>query len=247
LASLVTVAGDPAPAQTSEFAAFGRELRAPFMGDVFESIEWLSPAMTTRSTANRWRHYENMKLPEGLLAIGDAMCAFNPVFGQGLSVAAMQAKTLSRHLRAHGPDDGRLTERVVPACADMVRFPWKLATNQDLEIPGARGRSSLLQPAFGAFLERVMALAPHDPAVSLLSARVFHLQASALRLCDPRLLYRVLRSPAPVSLPGPVPPPPYMPVPLLEPEPEPEAPQGNVFASRATYSRRTSSPPSPPR
>jgi 2-polyprenyl-6-methoxyphenol hydroxylase-like FAD-dependent oxidoreductase len=207
LISLATAGGEKAPNGTADFVAFGRRLRAPFFGDALEGAEWLSPARSTRCTTNRWRHYEGASLPAGLLALGDALCAFNPVFGQGISVASMQADALSRVLRARGPDDPRLSAIAMRAVARQVRFPWTVATSQDLRIPGATGRLSPASAALDRYLDRLFALGTRDPEVSLMVSRVFNLVESPLALYAPRTAWRVLREPAHRPMLGPVAPP----------------------------------------
>jgi 2-polyprenyl-6-methoxyphenol hydroxylase-like FAD-dependent oxidoreductase len=207
LISLATVGGEPAPRETGEFAAFGRRLRAPLFGDLLENAEWLTPARTTRSTTNRWRHYERMALPAGLLVIGDALCAFNPVFGQGISVATMQAEALSHVLGTLGPNHPELTRAATRALAGQVRFPWAMATSQDLHIPGTQGRVPRGTAVIDAYMNRLFALSTRDGDVSMKVSRVFNLIESPLALYAPRTLWRVLREPAPLRLLGPVAPP----------------------------------------
>ncbi len=204
LVSLATMGGEPAPAETSEFGPFGHSLRAPFMGDFLDSAEWLTPARTTRSTANRWRHYERLSLPAGLLVVGDALCAFNPIFGQGISVAAMQAEALSDLLRARGTRPSGLSALATRRCARAVRFPWAMATGEDLRVPGTRGRSSRAQPLIGAYMSRVFSLAVRDGDINLQATRVFNLTASPLTLYAPRIALRVVRERLPPRLLGPV-------------------------------------------
>jgi 2-polyprenyl-6-methoxyphenol hydroxylase-like FAD-dependent oxidoreductase len=207
LVSLATVGGEPAPTETGEFAAFGHRLRAPLFGEMFEGAEWLTPARTTRSTTNRWRHYERMSLPAGLLVVGDAFCAFNPIFGQGISVAAMQAETLSRVLRGRGPDHPQWTAIATRALVRQVNFPWAMATSQDLHVPGTKGRLSRGTAVFDAYMRRLFHLGTRDGEVAKRVSRVFNLLESPLTLCSPRIALRVLREPAPARLLGPVAPP----------------------------------------
>jgi 2-polyprenyl-6-methoxyphenol hydroxylase-like FAD-dependent oxidoreductase len=147
--------------------------------------EWLSPARTTKSTTNRWRHYERMSLPPGLLVMGDALCAFNPIFGQGISVAALQAEALSQVLRRRKPDDATLGATATRALARQVRFPWAMATSQDLHVPGTKGRLPRGSAMLDAYMNRIFALAARDGEVSLMISRVFNLVESPLALYAP--------------------------------------------------------------
>jgi 2-polyprenyl-6-methoxyphenol hydroxylase-like FAD-dependent oxidoreductase len=204
LVSMATPRGDPTPAATSEFAAFGRQMRAPIVGDVLEGAEWLTPARTARSTANVRRHYEHARLPPGLLVMGDALCAFNPIFGQGITVAALQADTLSDLLHAHGPDDPQLGAIATRAFVRAADFPWRMATRRG-HAPVADGRSQ--HAVVDGYMCRLFALAARDPDVSLRLSRVFNLMGSPLSLCAPQTVWRALHEQAPLPLLGPVGPP----------------------------------------
>jgi 2-polyprenyl-6-methoxyphenol hydroxylase-like FAD-dependent oxidoreductase len=206
LVSLATAAGEPAPDDTSGFAAFGRTLRGPFVGDVFAEADWLTPARSTRSTANRMRGYDDIAMPGGLFVMGDALCAFNPVFGQGITVAAIQADALARLLRRHGPDDARLGSRATRQFLRVVAFPWAVATSQDRRLVDPRGPTAAQRLA-SAYMNRVFGLATSDGNVNLTTSRIFNLSLSPLALYAPHLAARALRAPTPSPLPGPFAPP----------------------------------------
>jgi 2-polyprenyl-6-methoxyphenol hydroxylase-like FAD-dependent oxidoreductase len=232
IVSFATVGGEPAPTDTADFAAFGRSLRAPLFGELLGGAEWLTPARTTRSTANRRRHYERTRLPAGLAVIGDALCAFNPTFGQGVSVAAMQATELGRLLRSGArasPALGALATRHFARVAD---FPWAMATEADRAVPGTPGRASIARPLVKAYLDRLFHRATRDGQTNLRIARVFNLLDSPFRLYAPEIVMQVVREPAPTFLAGPVAPPERLVLPR---------PQGSPFASLAAESRRASS------
>jgi 2-polyprenyl-6-methoxyphenol hydroxylase-like FAD-dependent oxidoreductase len=205
LVSLVTVGGESAPGETSEFAAFGRRLRAPFVGDLLDGADWLSPARTTRSTANRRRHYDRVSLPAGLLVVGDALCAFNPVFGQGISVAAMQADALADLLRTLGAGEPKLAQVATRRFTNLVNFPWAMATGQDRQVIGGDDRPGLPQRLAKAYLDRLFYLTTRDGSINKHTSHVFNLTASPLTLYAPRVALRVVRQPLPVRVVGPVP------------------------------------------
>ena len=232
LVSLATVGGEPAPTETAEFAAFGRRLRAPLFGEMFDGAEWLTPARTTRSTANRWRHYERMSLPPGLLVVGDAFCAFNPVFGQGISVAAMQAEALSHVLRTRGPDHPRLTAIATRALVRQVNFPWAMATSQDLRIPGTIGRLPRGTALLDAYMSRLFHLGTRDGEIAKRVSRVFQSARVAAGTLFAAHRPACLARACPVPLLGPVAP---------QGEPALHEAHGTSFTAVATASRRASS------
>jgi len=82
---------------------------------------------------NRWRRYDKLRrLPDGLLVVGDANCSFNPIYGQGMTVAAMDALVLRDCLRGGAPD---LSRRYFAAAAKGIGVAWQMAVGSDLALP----------------------------------------------------------------------------------------------------------------
>ena len=99
--------GDAPPVDDDGYLAFARTLPSPLLADLLERAEVLSPVMTHRMPTSQRRHFERLRRPPvGFLALGDAICSFNPIYGQGMSSAAMQADALDQSLSRHGPRSG---------------------------------------------------------------------------------------------------------------------------------------------
>ena len=100
---IVTLAGyfgDQPPPDDAGFLAFARSLPAPEVGELLQRAEPLTSIRTFAFAANQRVHHERVtRRPPGLLAIGDALASFSPVYGQGMSVAALQALALRDCLR----------------------------------------------------------------------------------------------------------------------------------------------------
>lgn len=95
----------------------------------------IGPVKTYRFAASTRRHYERLTAhPEGFLAIGDALCSFNPVYGQGMSVAAMEAEALRDLLAGRSSTNG-LWREFYPRASAAIDVPWNLALNLDLQYP----------------------------------------------------------------------------------------------------------------
>jgi 2-polyprenyl-6-methoxyphenol hydroxylase-like FAD-dependent oxidoreductase len=135
--------------------------------------KWLSNASAVgrpvgyRHTGNRRRRYDRTtRTQRGLLVVGDALCALNPVYGQGLSVAALNAVALTRALaRARGRPSAHELQRAVLRSADSA---WEVATGADSPMPGASGnavRAGLVPRLLDWYLERVREHVPGDPVV----------------------------------------------------------------------------------
>jgi hypothetical protein len=135
------------------------------------------------------RRYERLAdLPEGYLVTGDALCAFNPVYAQGMSVAAIEALALRDCLRDPGPG---LPRRFYRQAARLISVPWDMAAGGDLAVPTTVGKRTVKIRVLNAYVARVLRAAETDPKVSL----AFHQTANLIRpprqLFAPRLLARV--------------------------------------------------------
>jgi 2-polyprenyl-6-methoxyphenol hydroxylase-like FAD-dependent oxidoreductase len=133
-----------------------RNLRSPVIA---ESIgEPLSPVYGYRATANRIRYYERLAPVAGLVAVGDAACALNPIHGQGVSCTARCAHLLEEQVLRHGLTNPALAPSFLKAQAEWMRGPWGSATSFDLSYPHTVGKRplapKLLAPYFKLFAEQ---------------------------------------------------------------------------------------------
>ncbi|MFJ8478120.1 FAD-dependent oxidoreductase [Kitasatospora sp. NPDC094011] len=180
--------GTELPRDEDEFLAYARSLRSP-IGDTIASLTPASPVRRYARTLNSRTAYHRLpRWPHGLIALGDAVCAFNPAYGQGMTVAALEARLLDRTLRRRGAFlDGHAFQR---ALARVTAFPWLMAT-----IPDRAWERSGTARAVGAanwFMNRLIDTVPHDPRAYTTFSRLFHMTGSPAALLDPRLLSRVL-------------------------------------------------------
>ncbi|MGW4640214.1 FAD-dependent monooxygenase [Sphaerisporangium sp. NPDC004334] len=129
-----TRGGEP-PTGEREFADFARSLRSPIVAELMAAAEPAGPVRPYRDTANRRRFYERAALPDGFLAIGDAVTAVNPIHSHGMSVAALSALRLDAELarRGIGPSVCREAQAAVAAEADRS---WRMAAGQDARHAG---------------------------------------------------------------------------------------------------------------
>jgi 2-polyprenyl-6-methoxyphenol hydroxylase-like FAD-dependent oxidoreductase len=178
-------------------ASFLRELRAqrtPLLAQALALATPESDVLVTRSTVNHFRHFERGDTRvAGLLALGDAVCSFNPAYGQGMSVAAQSALALEAVLKELGARHPELERRFFAAQAQLSQLPWTLATGADLQFEttdGERPRlGRVLSPYFGA----LMRCANVTPEVMRRVLPVFHLNAGMQRLVQPAVVAEVLR------------------------------------------------------
>jgi 2-polyprenyl-6-methoxyphenol hydroxylase-like FAD-dependent oxidoreductase len=185
------ILGDTAPLDHDGFTAFAATLPSPAIHEVIRDAEPLSDAIRFRYPVSRRHRYERMaRLPEGYLPFGDAISSFNPVYGQGMTVAALEAVALATALEDGGTG---LAHRFLRAAARLVDNPWDISVGADLRFPDVQGRRTAKVRAVNGYLERLHVAAERDPAVGRAFLRVVNLVDSPERLMTPSVAVRVLR------------------------------------------------------
>ena len=188
--TLAGMLGDYPPTDDKGWKDFAAQLPVSAVHDLVTTARPLSDLATYRFPANQRRLYERMtRFPGGYLVIGDAMCSFNPIYGQGMSVAAMQATALEAALA--GPPDG-LARRFFTRTRKILEIPWTIATGEDLRFSQVEGRRPVGFHVMNRYLERVHAAASADAAVSQAFFSVLNLLAPPASLMRPRLAWRIL-------------------------------------------------------
>jgi 2-polyprenyl-6-methoxyphenol hydroxylase-like FAD-dependent oxidoreductase len=144
-----------------------------------------------RFPASVRRRYERLAaFPAGLLVIGDAVCSFNPIYGQGMTVAATEAMALRALLARGAAPDAR---RYFRAIAGAIDAPWDIAVGSDLAFPQVPGKRSAKVRLVNAYLPRLHAAAAHDEALATAMIRVIGLKDRPEGLLRPDRVLRVLR------------------------------------------------------
>lgn len=149
---------------------------------------------------NQRRRYDRLHaFPDRLVVVGDAVCSFNPLYGQGMSVAALQAVALGRCLEV-----GRvgLTRRALKAVTKVVDLAWGQAVGGDLALPEVDGHRSWDVRLVNAYVERLLRASEHDPVVAAAFSDVSDLLAPPQHILRPAVLWRVLRGQRPPVPPG---------------------------------------------
>jgi 2-polyprenyl-6-methoxyphenol hydroxylase-like FAD-dependent oxidoreductase len=182
--------GDHPPTDPEGFDEFVASLRFPDIREAVSAGVPLDDPVAFRYPANVRLRYERMRdFPEGFLVLGDAVCAFNPIYGQGMTSAALQANALRGLLASGQPLTWR---RHFQAAAKAVDDPWTVSTSNDLAFPGVSGRRPPSVRLVNAYLPRLHELAGRDPDAAAAFLRVAGLLEHPETLLRPGLALRVL-------------------------------------------------------
>lgn len=193
IVTLTGAGGDFPPGEEDGFTAFARSLRVPALYDAIAVAEPASPIHQFRRTENRLRHFDGMgRWPAGFAVLGDAACSFNPVYGQGMTIAALSAVALDAHLhvlRRTGDVPGSLA--LQRALARVARRAWIFATGVDLRQTGgalsAHWKARLMQ----RYVESLLGLAVDDAAIYRRFLRVMHMVEPPMALFAPPVAAQV--------------------------------------------------------
>lgn len=201
IVTLSGLRGQEPPTDEEGFVEFARRLPHPLVYDWLRRAE-PEPGSAVhgfRNTANIRRRYDEPgRRPGGFLATGDALCAFNPVYGQGMSVAAANAVALRDALSTAGARPG--VRHVQRAVLESSRQAWDVSCGADREMPGAVGdaaRMSPLERPAAWYLARVQRRSAADPVVGAAFRGVLSLTAPVATLFAPRIVRAVLLAPEP--------------------------------------------------
>ena len=195
LVTLVGGGGGYPPSDELGFLEFARSPPIHTIYDAMRSAEPVSPIKTHRATENRLRHYDRSKLPHNFLLLGDAVCAFNPVYGQGMTIASLGAVTLEQCLRERGADQSLtgLSTRFQKQLAKVNKAPWLLATGEDYRYVETEGAGPGVMTKFmHRYMEHVLLLATKSVAVRRVLLEAFNILRPPTALFHPRVLFRVL-------------------------------------------------------
>ena len=193
LLTLIGGGGDYPPADEAGFLEFARSLPISNIYDAVRGAEPISSIKTHRATENRLRCFERAKeLPDNFVLLGDAVCAFNPVYGQGMTIAALGGLTLQNTLRDNGSLTG-LSRRFQKRLGKVNKAPWLLATGEDYRYPETKGQGATLMTKFmHRYMDHVLKLATRSVEVRGVLLRAFSMLVPPTALFHPRILLRVL-------------------------------------------------------
>jgi 2-polyprenyl-6-methoxyphenol hydroxylase-like FAD-dependent oxidoreductase len=190
---IVTIAGylgDRAPTDEKGFLEFAKSMPTTEFYEVIKDAEPLSEIVSYKVPTSQRRRYERMaRFPENYLVFGDAICSFNPIYGQGMTVSALESLTLQNCL-AKGSQN--LAHRFFKEVVKVVDIPWSIVVDSDLRIPQVSGTRSLRVRFFNWYISKLHVAAPQDRVVAIAFLKVTNLMASPSSLMHPKISLRVL-------------------------------------------------------
>jgi hypothetical protein len=183
--------GRQAPLTHAGLLEYIRELAAPDIYEVIKDAEPLSVPVAYKIPSNLRRRYERLaRFPQGYLVFGDALSSFNPIYAQGMSVAALEASSLGACL-AEGEE--RLADRFFARAATIIDTPWSTAVGNDLRFPEIAGPRTAMTRFINWYLGRLHHAAHHDAALSIAFLKVVNLLEPPPSILRPGVVWRVLR------------------------------------------------------
>jgi 2-polyprenyl-6-methoxyphenol hydroxylase-like FAD-dependent oxidoreductase len=188
--------GDFPPCDKAGFFAFARSLYSSVFYDLVADAERISEIIPHRFPTSFQRHYERLaEFPEGFLVIGDAICSFNPIYGQGMSSAALQAEALQRILATRAREERgtkEMAREFFAQAAEVISTPWALAAGGDLAFPQTQGERPPNADETAAYFASLDRLCGEDSDALLLGAEVFALIKPVSTLFEEPLRSRVI-------------------------------------------------------
>jgi 2-polyprenyl-6-methoxyphenol hydroxylase-like FAD-dependent oxidoreductase len=176
------------PCERTAMYEFAENFTPAHVLAALRAAEPLGEVARHRVPSSQWRRYDKMRrFPEGLLVAGDAICSFNPIYGQGMTVAALEALAL-RDCLSSGTTE--LPRRFFKAAARPIRQAWQLAAGGDLALPEIGGAQPLATRLFNGYVDRVLTAAEIDAAAFNQFGRVTGLVDPATRLLRPAIMWR---------------------------------------------------------
>ncbi len=188
--------GDHPPTDSVGYVEFARSLPTPELYHAIKDAAPLSDINLYSGNENRRRAYERMSpYPKNFVIIGHAACAFNPVYAQGMTTAALAAQVLDRQLsRSHLPWRRRnLAKAIQRQLAQVQAAPWMMATSLDYRYPQVKAKNFLnSMPLLYWYQDQIWQLLPKSPTVHRITMDVAHMLKPPIAMFSPIMLWHVL-------------------------------------------------------
>ena len=187
--------GAAAPIDEESFRAAAATLPAPELDARPRRLGDLGPVATHRLVSSKRRRYEKLRhVPAGFVALGDSVCSFNPIYGQGMSSAVLQAVALGECVAALRQRRQGLVRAFYRRAAKVIATPWQIAVGADFAYPESTGPKPVGTDLVNRYMERVLTAAQVSPEVNTAMILVQNLLASPSTLLRPSMVRTVRKA-----------------------------------------------------
>lgn len=186
---------DHLPTDPEGYLEFARSLPTPELYNAIKNATPLSHVHHYNGNENRLRAYERMgRYPENFVVMGHAACAFNPVYGQGMTTAALTAQVLDRQFLHSRQAQGtrNLAHQIQQQVAQVHQHPWLMAISQDYRYPQAQAQAMPLMGLRNWYQAQIWQLLPQNPSVHRTLMTVIHMLKPPSEMLAPPMLWQVL-------------------------------------------------------
>jgi len=207
MVTLVGWVGDHPPSDDEGYLEFARNLSTPALYNAIKNAEPLTSIATHKFPFDLRHHYEDLKrFPKSLIVLGDALCSFNPIYGQGMTTSALAASLLEDCLKQY--QDGAVSlDEMANNFRKMshraVNAAWMIAASEDFRY-SASGDKSLKAKLLNRYFRKIHELGSADPEVHRRFLQVMTMIKPASTIFQPRFLWHVLSSKVPATTPAPI-------------------------------------------
>jgi 2-polyprenyl-6-methoxyphenol hydroxylase-like FAD-dependent oxidoreductase len=195
--ALVGTAGNVPPIDEEGFLKWAQDLPDPSLYEALRIAQPLTPIRGFAIPQNHLRHFERMhRWPTGFIVTGDAVCAFNPIYGQGMTVSAIDAMTIQQCLQEQQRSPRtHFEQHLQHQIAKFTAHVWFLTTTEDLRWPKVKLRGARPNPGLRFlrnYSDLVLFSAIIDPEIAIAYFNVHILATPPRSLVQPRMVSRVL-------------------------------------------------------
>jgi 2-polyprenyl-6-methoxyphenol hydroxylase-like FAD-dependent oxidoreductase len=194
IVAVAGINGEAPPTDDTQLLDYARSFETAIIAEVMTTSEALSESVTHRFPANQRRHVEALRrFPIGWVLLGDAVCSYNPIYGQGMTSAAQQADALGKALDRAGAVNRQFARAYFRAAARTVKTPWSIAVGGDFAYKGTTGKKPFGTDLLNHYMDRTIKAGQCDKDVVIRLNEVISLVRSPQSLMSPAFALRVLR------------------------------------------------------
>ncbi|WP_232077336.1 FAD-dependent oxidoreductase [Mycolicibacterium aichiense] len=184
--------GNEPPCHRAGMLDFAYSYAPQHVWSAVSAAEPLGEVIRHRMPWSQWRRYDQLRrFPAGLVVCGDAICSFNPIYGQGMTVGALDAMALRDCLRS-GSDD--LPRRYFRKAAKSIAVAWQMAAGADLAFPQVEGRRTLATRAANRATDWVLQVCSYDAVVAEKFFRINNFLDPPARLLHPAFIFALVKA-----------------------------------------------------